>query len=81
LGCGQAQRGRLRKFHSRYGSPGLDDKDDWIRDDAVRVAQYYRIVIREDEVVYMEDEQGNFGILPRTLFATSHIAVRTGNPR
>lgn len=39
-------------------SPGLDDKDDWIRNDAVRVAQYYRIVLREDELIYIEDEVG-----------------------
>ena len=39
-------------------SPGIDDKDDWIRSDGVRVAQYYRIVISADELVYMEDEAG-----------------------
>lgn len=40
-------------------SPGLDDKDDWIRKDAVRVAEYYRIVLTDDELLFMEDEQGN----------------------
>jgi Phage P22-like portal protein len=40
-------------------SPGLDDKDDWIRTDGVRVAQYYRIRITEDELIYLEDEEGN----------------------
>ncbi len=39
-------------------SPSLDDKDDWIRNDAVRVAEYYRIVIKEETLIYIEDEQG-----------------------
>lgn len=39
-------------------SPGLDDKDDWIRKDGVRTAEYYRINLAEDELVYLEDESG-----------------------
>lgn len=39
-------------------SPGLDDKDDWIRGDSVRVAEYYRIVLKEDELLYIEDDGG-----------------------
>lgn len=39
-------------------TPSLDDKDDWVRSDAVRVAEYYRIVIKEDTLIYLEDEQG-----------------------
>lgn len=43
----------------RIGSgPGFDDRDDWIRKDSVRVAEYYRIKIVEDELIYLEDEQG-----------------------
>ncbi|HVI04838.1 MAG TPA: portal protein, partial [Sphingomicrobium sp.] len=39
-------------------SPGIDDHDDWIRKDAVRVAEYYRIDLQKDELIYLEDDQG-----------------------
>jgi hypothetical protein len=39
-------------------SSGLDDKDDWITKDSVRIAEYYRINITEDEFIYVEDEKG-----------------------
>lgn len=39
-------------------SPGLSDKDDWVRRDGVRIAEYYRINIKEDELLYIEDENG-----------------------
>jgi len=39
-------------------SPGLSDKDDWVRRDGVRIAEYYRINIKEDELLYLEDENG-----------------------
>ena len=56
-----------KEFHRLYPTvmipppraPGIDDRDDWIRSDSVRVAQYYRIVISNDELVYMEDESGD----------------------
>lgn len=40
-------------------SPSVMDPDDWIRKDAVRVAQYYRIKLDKEKLVYLEDEEGN----------------------
>lgn len=37
---------------------GLGDSDDWVREDNIRVGEYYRIVEKEDELIYMEDEAG-----------------------
>lgn len=40
-------------------SPGLADNDDWIRRDSVRVAQYYRIRLDEETLIYVEDANGD----------------------
>lgn len=37
---------------------GLNEDDDWVRSDNVRIAEYYRIVEKADELIYMEDEAG-----------------------
>lgn len=39
-------------------STGLGEADDWVRDDNVRVAEYYRIRETSDELIYLVDEQG-----------------------
>ena len=39
-------------------SPSLMEHDDWIRRDGVRVAEYYRIMLTEDTLLYIEDAQG-----------------------
>lgn len=39
-------------------SSGLGEADDWIRDDNVRVAEYYRILETNDELIYLADENG-----------------------
>jgi hypothetical protein len=57
-------RKEFRRLHPDIGlpmparSPSIDDKDDWIRNDAVRVAEYYRIVVKEETLIYIEDESG-----------------------
>lgn len=38
---------------------GLDNRDDWIRNDAIRVAEYYRINLEEDELIYIEETDGS----------------------
>src|ERR1700761_2070007 len=36
----------------------LDIADDWVREDSVRIAEYYRILEEADELVYFKDEKG-----------------------
>lgn len=36
----------------------LDIADDWVREDSVRIAEYYRIFEEADELIYFKDEQG-----------------------
>jgi hypothetical protein len=36
----------------------LDISDDWVREDSVRIAEYYRILEEADELIYFKDEQG-----------------------
>jgi len=37
----------------------LGGPDTWVRQDSVRIAEYYRIRKEEDELIYMEDAAGN----------------------
>ena len=37
---------------------GLNETDDWVRDGNVRLAEYYRILEKRDELIHMEDENG-----------------------
>lgn len=37
---------------------GLNESDDWVREDNIRVAEYYRILEKKDELIHMEDENG-----------------------
>ena len=37
---------------------GLNDADSWVRDDYVRVAEYYRICEESDELFWVEDDKG-----------------------
>jgi hypothetical protein len=39
-------------------STALDEGDDWVRKDNVRIAEYYRITEKKDTLVYMEDPAG-----------------------
>jgi hypothetical protein len=40
-------------------SPFIRDRsDDWVRNDGVRVAEYYRIRLEEEKLLYLEDESG-----------------------
>src|SRR5450631_1743836 len=42
-----------------YGrGTGLNEDDDWYNDDTIRIAEYYRILEKKDELIHMEDEQG-----------------------
>lgn len=45
---------------------GLDDSDDWVSDDAVRIAEYYRIVYTDDELIFVEDERGQSSTFRRS---------------
>lgn len=36
----------------------LDISDDWVREDSVRIAEYYRILEEADELIYFKDETG-----------------------
>lgn len=47
---------------------GLDDDgtDGWITEDAVRTAEYYRIVKKQDELIYADDGQGTVSIFKRS---------------
>lgn len=36
---------------------GLDEADTWVRDDQVRSAEYYRILEKNDELFYVEDDK------------------------
>lgn len=47
---------------------GLSDVDDWMNGDNTRVAEYYRINIKNDELVWLADDQGN-----ETTFYSSEI--------
>ena len=53
-----------KEFEAQYpdielpSGTGLDVNDDWLRDGNVRIAEYYRIVEKQDELIYLEDEQG-----------------------
>lgn len=38
---------------------GEDEGGDWLREDSVRIAEYYRIVQSNDELYWVEDNQGN----------------------
>lgn len=38
---------------------GEDEGGDWLREDSVRIAEYYRIVQSNDELYWVEDDQGN----------------------
>lgn len=50
---------------------GLDMDDDWVLDGNVRLAEYYRIVEKDDELIFMEDEQGQ-----SAKFYRSEVPVR-----
>lgn len=39
-------------------APSITQEDDWIRKDSVRVAQYYRIKLSQEELLYIEDDKG-----------------------
>jgi hypothetical protein len=39
-------------------STTLDERESWVRSDAVRVAEYYRILLRQDTLLYIEDSTG-----------------------
>lgn len=45
---------------------GLGETEMWIREDYVRVAEYYRIVETKNELIYMVDEQGNAATFKRS---------------
>jgi Phage P22-like portal protein len=45
---------------------GLNERDNWVRIDTVRVAEYYRIVIKKDELIYIEDDQGESATFRRS---------------
>jgi hypothetical protein len=45
---------------------GLSETDDWYRDDNIRVAEYYRILEKKDELIHMEDEQGQVAEFKRS---------------
>lgn len=37
---------------------GLNETDDWVRDGNIRVAEYYRILEKNDKLIHLEDENG-----------------------
>lgn len=37
---------------------GLDDADDWVRDGNIKIAEYYRILEKDDKLIHMEDDNG-----------------------
>ena len=37
---------------------GFDATDDWVKKDDIRVSEYYRIIEKADELIYLEDEKG-----------------------
>jgi hypothetical protein len=37
---------------------GLGETDDWVRSDNIRVAEYYRILEKDDKLIHLEDEHG-----------------------
>lgn len=45
---------------------GLNEKDGWVRRDMVRIAEYYRIVVKKDELIFVEDEQGESATFRRS---------------
>src|ERR1035437_6982994 len=45
---------------------GLSETDNWYRDDNIRVAEYYRILEKKDELIHMEDEQGQVAEFKRS---------------
>lgn len=53
-----------KEFERQYpkidvsASTGLGEADDWVRDDNVRVAEYYRLLETTDELIYLVDENG-----------------------
>jgi hypothetical protein len=53
-----------KEFERQYpkvdvsASTGLGEADDWVRDDNVRVAEYYRILETSDELIYLADKNG-----------------------
>ncbi len=53
----EAEKALGRKFPASTGL-GIDNKDDWAQKDTIRVAEYYRIVIRKDKLIFIEDAQG-----------------------
>src|ERR1043165_1222151 len=41
---------------------GLDEDETWVSDDSVRVAEYYRIVETEDELIYVKSPEGEASV-------------------
>ena len=37
---------------------GLNETDDWVRDGNIKVAEYYRILEKNDKLIHLEDENG-----------------------
>lgn len=55
-------RDAFKRDHPKIEAPErnpMDDTDDWVREDTVRVAEYYRIVSEPDEMIYIEQDGKN----------------------
>lgn len=58
-------------------STGLDQYySDWITNDGIRMAEYYRIKETADELIYVEDAQGNHTIFKKSELAKMPVELR-----
>lgn len=48
------------------GSTGVEESIDWVTNDDVRVAEYYRLVDKKDELIYLEDDGGQAAMFKRS---------------
>lgn len=71
------------EFHRQYpgsaipppGSP-FDGKGGWVTRDAVRIVEYYRIVMDQDELIYLEDRNGTASTFRRSEIPAQAQAIR-----
>lgn len=47
-------------------NPNLSGPATWVRDDSVRIAEYYRIREEDEDLIYMQDEHGHASVFYRS---------------
>lgn len=53
---------------------GLNEADFWVRDGNIKIAEYYRILEKKDELIHMEDENGTVAEFKRSSIPAKYRA-------